>query len=74
VFFIHEIPTLSENCISALIFCSESENYLRFQVLTAASMMFRAVFWVILPCKMIVDNHYNPEDSSEHENYLFKIY
>jgi hypothetical protein len=24
----------------------------------AASMMFRAVFWVILPCK--------PEDSSEH--------
>jgi hypothetical protein len=32
--------------------------------------MFRAVFWVILPCKMIVDHHftqqYNPEDSSEH--------
>jgi uncharacterized membrane protein len=27
--------------------------------------MFRAVFWVILPCKMIVDQ-YNPEDSSEH--------
>jgi hypothetical protein len=25
----------------------------RFQVLTAASMMFRAVVWVILPCKMI---------------------
>jgi hypothetical protein len=33
-------------------------------------MMFRAVFWIILPCKMIVDKHftrqYNPEDSSEH--------
>jgi hypothetical protein len=33
-------------------------------------MMVRAVFWVILPCKMIVDNHFtrqcNPEDSSEH--------
>jgi hypothetical protein len=28
----------------------------RFQVLTAASMMFRVVFWVILPCKMIVDH------------------
>jgi hypothetical protein len=28
----------------------------RFQVLTAASMMFRAVFWVILPCKMIPDD------------------
>jgi hypothetical protein len=41
----------------------------RFQVLTAASMMFRAVFWVVLPCKMIVDQftrQYNPEDSSEH--------
>jgi hypothetical protein len=25
----------------------------RFQVLTAASMMFRAVFWFVLPCKMI---------------------
>jgi hypothetical protein len=31
---------------------------LRFQVLTAASMMFRAVFWVILPCKMIVDRRF----------------
>jgi hypothetical protein len=42
-------------------------------------MMFRAVFWVILPCKIIVDRRfrgtsvdnyftrqYNPEDSSEH--------
>jgi hypothetical protein len=28
--------------------------YERFQVLTAASMMFRAVFWDILPCKIIV--------------------
>jgi len=32
------------------------EEHVRFQVLTAASMMFRAVFWVVLPCKMIVDN------------------
>jgi hypothetical protein len=29
--------------------------YVRFQVLTAASMMFRVGFWDILPCKMIVD-------------------
>jgi hypothetical protein len=28
--------------------------YVRFQVLTAASMMFRIVFWDVLPCKMIV--------------------
>jgi hypothetical protein len=49
----------------------EWRNFVRFQVLTAASIMFRAVFWVILPCKMI-DNHftrqYNPEYSSEHQN------
>jgi hypothetical protein len=40
----------------------------RFQVLTAASMMFRIVFWDVLPCKMI-DNlftwQYIPEDNSE---------
>jgi hypothetical protein len=30
----------------------------RFQVLTAASMMFRFVFWVLLPCKMIVDRRF----------------
>jgi hypothetical protein len=33
----------------------ETYYCVRFQVLTAASMMFRAVFWVVLPCKMIVD-------------------
>jgi hypothetical protein len=31
---------------------------------------FRIVFWDVLPCKMIVDNHfrrqYIPEDNSEH--------
>jgi hypothetical protein len=35
----------------------------------AIATLFRVVFWVILPCKMI-DNHftrqYNPEDNSEH--------
>jgi hypothetical protein len=44
-------------------------NYVRFQVLTAASMMFRVVFWDVLPCKIIVDNYfarqYIPEDNSE---------
>jgi hypothetical protein len=33
-------------------------------------MMFRIVFWDVLPHKMIVDNHftrqYIPEDNSEH--------
>jgi hypothetical protein len=34
----------------------------RFQVLTAASMMFRIVFWDVLPCKMIVDRLLIPDD------------
>jgi hypothetical protein len=36
-------------------FAQTSMRYVRFQVLTAASMMFRIVFWDVLPCKMIVD-------------------
>jgi hypothetical protein len=59
---------------------TNTEQYVRFQVLTAASMMFRIVFWDVLPCKMImmeavrtsetsVDNHftrqYIPEVNSE---------
>jgi hypothetical protein len=35
-----------------------SNSCMRFQVLTAASMMFRVVLWVILPCKMIVDRRF----------------
>jgi hypothetical protein len=38
----------------------------RFQVLTAASMMFRAVFWVIQPCKMIVDRLIPDDEGSTH--------
>jgi hypothetical protein len=38
----------------------------RFQVLTAASMMFRAVFWVILPCRMIVDRLIPDDGGSTH--------
>jgi hypothetical protein len=32
--------------------------YVRFQVLTAASMMFRIVFWDVLPCKIIVNRRF----------------
>jgi hypothetical protein len=35
----------------------EKLNYLRFQVLTTASMKFRTVFWDVLPSKIIVDTH-----------------
>jgi hypothetical protein len=44
-------------------------NYVRFKVLTAASMMFRIVFWDVLPCKISGANYftrqYIPEDNSE---------
>jgi hypothetical protein len=44
-------------------------KYVRFQVLTAASMKFRFVFWDVLPCKIIVDRRFRgtciPEDKSE---------
>jgi hypothetical protein len=50
------------------------EEFVRFQVLTAASMMFRAVssgmMEAVRTSETSVDNHftrqYNPEDSSEH--------
>jgi hypothetical protein len=50
--------------------------FVRFQVLTAASMMFIVVFWDILPCnsETSVDNNftrpYIPEDNSEHHGCL----
>jgi hypothetical protein len=31
---------------------------MRFQVLTAASMKFKIVFWDVLPCKIIVDRRF----------------
>jgi hypothetical protein len=36
-------------------------NNVRFQVLTAASMMFRVVFWDILLCKIIVNSEQNEQ-------------
>jgi hypothetical protein len=40
---------LQERCTSLV---GRIVGVVRFQVLTAASMMFRAVFWVVMPCKM----------------------
>jgi hypothetical protein len=34
-------------------FCRKFQDDVRFQVLTAASMMFRIVFWDVLPCKLL---------------------
>jgi hypothetical protein len=47
-------------------FYSTKCYHVRFQVLMVASMTFRAVFWVVLPCKIIVDQRfrgaYIPDD------------
>jgi hypothetical protein len=53
-------------------------NLVRFQVLTAASMMFRIVFWDVFPCKIIVDRRFrgtycfHPETSVD--NYFTRQY
>jgi hypothetical protein len=44
----------------------DASKEVRFQVLTAASMMFRIVFWDILPCKMIVERRFPDGGGSTH--------
>jgi hypothetical protein len=44
----NSVPSVKDNKI----------RIVRFKVLTAASMMFRVVFWVVLPCKIIVDRRF----------------
>jgi hypothetical protein len=62
VFLLHSTKKVhaAETFVTKLVRC---------QVLTAASMKFRFVFWYVLPCKIIVDNYftrqYIPEDKSE---------
>jgi len=41
----------------------------RFQVLTAASMMFRVVFWDVLPCKMIVYRRFRGAYCLHHQGW-----
>jgi hypothetical protein len=48
----------SLNIIPPWLSTMKNRTVVRFQVLTAASVMFRVVFWVILPCKMIVDRRF----------------
>jgi hypothetical protein len=59
-YYLHPIPPMSYFAKAVPLHAMGALGWrgvtsLWFQVLTAASMMFRAVFWVILPCKMIVD-------------------
>jgi hypothetical protein len=45
---------------------------LRFKRLTDTSMMFRAVFWVILPCKMIVDRRFRGAYCLHHSSLIME--
>jgi hypothetical protein len=42
----------------------------RFQVLTAASMMFRIIFWDVLPCKMIVGRRFRGAYCLHHQGWV----
>jgi hypothetical protein len=46
-------------------------NFVRFQVLTAASMKFRIAFWDVLPCKIIVDRRFRGMCYLHHHGWLF---
>jgi hypothetical protein len=54
------------NNLSRTYFMYNDTVFMRFQVLTAASMMFRVVFWVILPCKIIVDRRFRRQFWTSH--------
>jgi hypothetical protein len=55
------LPPSSSSLMISLSKCSDLLKIfksVRFQVLTAASMKFRIVFWDVLPCKIIVVLHF----------------
>jgi hypothetical protein len=59
----HVVTSLSEiNGVKFMIFSFKFNRnwnvWVRFQVLTAASMKFGFVFWDVLPCKVIVDRRF----------------
>jgi hypothetical protein len=45
----------------------------RFQVITAASMKLKIVFWDVLPCKIIVDRRFRGTLCLRHKGWLFLI-
>jgi hypothetical protein len=61
---IHNMKTMSQTIF-------DTNALVRFQVLTAASMMFRVVFWCVRTSETSVENNftrqYIPEDNSEHK-------
>jgi hypothetical protein len=48
-------------------------SYVRFQVLTVAIMMFRIVFWDVLPCKIIVDRRFSIHHQGSGSTHLWNV-
>jgi hypothetical protein len=48
-----------------------TQSNVRFQVLTAASMKFRFVFWDVLPCKIIFDPRFRGACCVHHQGVVF---
>jgi hypothetical protein len=53
---------------------SISYGFVRFQVLTTASMKFRFVFWDVLPCKIIIDRRFRGTCCLHHQGDLIDNY
>jgi hypothetical protein len=51
---------------------SDSGNFVRYQVLTAASMKFIFVFWDVLPCEIIVDRRFRGTCCLHHQDVHLK--
>jgi hypothetical protein len=49
-------------------------EYMRFQVLTAASMKFRIVFWDVLPCKKIVGRRFRGTCCLHHQGWIYSLH
>jgi hypothetical protein len=60
---------------------ADASLLVRFQVLTAANMKFRIVFWDVLPCKIIVDRRFRGTmmeaaraSETSVDNYFTRLY
>jgi hypothetical protein len=66
-----QLDWLSELVRCNIVHCLQLKyTDVRFQVLTAASMMFRVVFWDVLPCKMIVDRRFRGAYCLHHQGWV----
>jgi hypothetical protein len=66
----HELIPARNARPAAMHGSANGSNVVRFQVLTAASMKFRIVFWDVLPCKLIVDRRFRGTYCLHHQGCI----